>query len=169
MPTRINRKDKKAVGKFLSECVRKHYLATLAWVKFREMLIKYTDDHYGFVIHRLCYEDISEANKDEARKSVAWKAYLQNMLELRVTDDNVKEIRAQMAPSNIKRHASHFKWHSKGKAHPKVRSAGKTNFAGELAHDPALVADINRAYAAFEKAFTSYCADARSSYLKSFA
>ena len=40
----------------------------------------------------MCYEDISEANKDETRKTVAWKAYLQNMLELHVTDDNVKEV-----------------------------------------------------------------------------
>merc|ERR1739841_320931 len=102
--------------------------------------------------HQLCHEDISEANKDEARKAVAWKAYLQNMLELRVTDENVKQIRAQMSPANIKKHISHYKWHSKGKAHPKVRSAGKTNSAGELSHDPALVAEMNRAYAAFEKA-----------------
>ena len=46
----------------------------------------------GFVTHVLCYEDLSEANKNEARKAVAWKAYLQNMLELDVTDENVKEV-----------------------------------------------------------------------------
>ena len=27
--------------------VHKHYLATLAWVKFREMLVQYSNDHYG--------------------------------------------------------------------------------------------------------------------------